>query len=216
MLTHDDSITPNMSVETNPLRRSSWKAEAIRRGDLKISGPIPITEEMPLNEEEEREFEKHGTLSPSPPQDDPVVPPTQHFPDPPQVPPPAPPVAPLLSQSPTSVLPEEQPEDNTEHRTSPPSQLSVPMQTTPERHRRSATEPISIASPLPPSPETPTRASTRKKRKSGLRNVFRKMFGRKSRGESDEDDAQSVQRSQTQRQSHRASVRHSCFNPDLI
>lgn len=204
MLTHDDSTTPNMSVDGNPLRRSSWKAEAIRRGDLKISGPIPITEDVPLNDEEVKEFEKHGTLSPKPQQDTPVAHPTQHIPDPPLAPPPAPPVAQGESYPPRSVTPELQPKIRDGLRSSPPQQLSVPMQSTPERHRRSATEPMPIASPIPPTPETPTRAATRKKRKSGLRNVFRKMFGRKSREESDEDEGELPQRSQTQRQSQRA------------
>ncbi|KAL1592741.1 hypothetical protein SLS60_011157 [Paraconiothyrium brasiliense] len=194
-----------MSVEGNHLRRSSWKAEAIRRGDLKISGPIPITEDVPLNDDEVKEFEKHGTLSPSLPQDTPVVHPTQHVPDPPQIPPPAPPVIQVEPNPQASVQPEDQLEERVEHRASPPRQLAVPMQSTPERHRRSATEPISIASPNPPTPETPTRAGTTKKRKSGLRNVFRRMFGRKSREGSEEDETQAVHRSQTQRQSQRAS-----------
>ncbi|KAJ4351249.1 uncharacterized protein N0V89_006588 [Didymosphaeria variabile] len=193
-----------MSVEGNHLRRSSWKAEAIRRGNLKISGPIPITEDVPLNDDEVKEFEKHGTLSASLPQDTPVVHPTQHIPDPPQMPPPAPPIVQAESHPQASVQPEDQPEERVEIRNSPPRQLVVPMQSTPERHRRSATEPISIASPSPLALETPTRASTRKKRKSGLRSVFRKMFGRKSREGSEEDD-QHVQRSQTQRQPQRAS-----------
>ncbi|KAF2452024.1 hypothetical protein P171DRAFT_16596 [Karstenula rhodostoma CBS 690.94] len=206
MLTHDDSIPPNMSLDGNPLRRSSWKAEAIRRGNLKISGPIPITEDVPLNDGEVKEFEKHGTLSPNLPQDTPMAHPTQHIPDPPLAPPPAPPVVQGESYPQTSVTPENQPEVQKEHRSSPPpQQLSVPMQTTPERHRRSATEPISIVSPIPPTPETPTRAATRKKRKSGLRGVFRKMFGRKSREEEDEDEDQLPQRSQPQRQPQRVS-----------
>lgn len=209
MLSQDDSITPNMSVDGNPLRRSSWKAEAIRRGDLKISGPIPITEDSPLSDDEVKDFEKHGTLSPKPPQDTPVDYPTQHVPEHPLGPPPPPPVVQGEAYPRTPVPPEDQPEMLEELRSSPPQQLSVPMQTTPERHRRSATEPMPIASPIPPTPETPTRAATRKKRKSGLRNVFRKMFGRKSREEDDEDEGQLPQRSQTQRHSQRASV---CFS----
>ncbi|OAG10106.1 uncharacterized protein CC84DRAFT_1184240 [Paraphaeosphaeria sporulosa] len=193
-----------MSVDGNPLRRSSWKAEAIRRGDLKISGPIPITEDVPLSDEEVKDFEKHGTLSPKLPQDIPVAHPTQHFPGPPLAPPPAAPVLQGELYPQTPIAPEDESEKQEKFRSSPPQQLSVPMQTTPERHRRSATEPMPI-SPIPPTPETPTRAATRKKRKSGLRNVFRKMFGRKSREELDEDEGQLPQRSQTQRQSQRAS-----------
>ncbi|KAJ4366707.1 hypothetical protein N0V95_000035 [Ascochyta clinopodiicola] len=46
-------------------RSASWKVEAIRRGNLKISGPIPIEEDTPLNDEEEREFaERRGDMRP--------------------------------------------------------------------------------------------------------------------------------------------------------
>jgi hypothetical protein len=216
MLTHDDSITPNMSVQGNPLRRSSWKAEAIRRGDLKISGPIPITEDVPLSDDEVKEFEKRGTLSPNLPQDTPEVHAPQHIPDPPLAPPPAPPIVHEDPDPDASVQPEDPPQVREEHRHSPPQQLSIPMHNTPERHRRSATEPISIASPIPPTPETPTRTSTKKKRKSGLRNVFRKMFGRKSREGSDEDEGQIPQPSQTQRQPQRASVCSSLCSCDAV
>lgn len=206
MLIHDDSIVRNMSADghfNGNLQRSSWKAEAIRRGDLKISGPIPITEDIPLNEEEEREFaEKESALSPSTLHDDlNQVVPTQQLPDPPQFPPPAPPVIQVEPQ-PRSLSLEEQPQIPVETRKSPPQHLPVQMQNTPERHRRSATEPISIATPSPllAHPETLTQLSNRKKRKSGLRNVFRKMFGRRSRDESEEDEVQLPQRAQTQRQ----------------
>ncbi|KAL5422559.1 hypothetical protein PMIN04_004593 [Paraphaeosphaeria minitans] len=205
MLTQEDSTTPNMSVDASPLRRSSWKAEAIRRGNLKISGPIPITEDVPLSDEEVKDFEKHEALSPKLPQDTPVVRPSQPIPESPFAPPPAPPVVQGELYSQTSVPPADEPKEQGKIRSSPPpQQLSVPMQTTPERHRRSATEPMPI-SPIPPTPETPTRAAARKKRKSGLRNVFRKMFGRRSREESDGDEGQLPQQSRIQRQSQRAS-----------
>jgi hypothetical protein len=61
MLQREGFVVADMSAST-PLQRSSWKAEAIRRGNLKISGPIPITEDMPLNEEEEEEFAQRGAL----------------------------------------------------------------------------------------------------------------------------------------------------------
>lgn len=210
MLIQDDSTRPNMSAAASlqgNLQRSSWKAEAIRRGDLKISGPIPLTEDMPLNEEEEEEFEKHGKLSPSPQQDTSVYQPTQHNPDPPQVPSPAPGVARTETHPQASAQPEETLQQEARSRISPPMQLSVPMQTTPERHRRSATEPISISSPIPPTPETPTQTSTRRKRKSGLRNVFRKMFGRKGKDEQDEYEVSPVQRMEQPRKPQRDSVR---------
>ena len=197
-----------MSVAASPqgnLQRSSWKAEAIRRGDLKISGPIPITEDLPLNEEEEEEFEKRGTLSPIMSKDTPASS-AQNPSDPVQAPTPSPPAVQVepIPEAPSQT--DEITHGQPIHRASPPAQLSVPMQASPERHRRSATEPMPISSPIPPPPETPTQTSTRKKRKSGIRNVFRKMFGRKSRDESDDFEVQQVQRSQTQRQSQRVSV----------
>jgi hypothetical protein len=41
MLTREGFVATDMSAPT-VLQRSSWKAEAIRKGNLKISGPIPI------------------------------------------------------------------------------------------------------------------------------------------------------------------------------
>lgn len=214
MLTQDDSVRPNMSVAASPqgnLQRSSWKAEAIRRGDLKISGPIPITEDVPLNEEEEEEFEKHGSLSPILSKDTPAY--TAHnASEPVQASTPSPPAVQVESVPKPPSQPDEIAQGQPEQRASPPAQLSVPSQASPERHRRSATEPMPISSPIPLPPETPTQTSTRKKRKSGLRNVFRKMFGRKSRDESDDFEVQPVQRSQTQRQSQRVSVCASWFS----
>ena len=185
------------------LQRSSWKAQAIRRGDIKISGPIPIPEDASPDNEEVKDFEKHG---PNPPQDTAVDHPTQHNPEPPQAPPPPPPAVQTHSHTEALVHPGEDPHLQDGHRKSPPAQLFVPVQTTPERHRRSATEPM-LLSPKSVTPETPTRALTRKKRKSGIRGVFRKMFGRKGREEYGEDDTLSVQRSQTHRQPQRVSVR---------
>lgn len=61
MITQADLVAPNMPGQA-PLRRSSWKADAIRKGHLKISGPIPITEDVPLNDEEEKDFAEKQKL----------------------------------------------------------------------------------------------------------------------------------------------------------
>lgn len=158
--------------------------------------------------EEEKEFEARGTLSPTQPRDDSMEYSPHHVPDTPMVPSPAPQTLQGDPEPKTLVELEEGAQVPGEHPFPPPNQLSVPTQTTPERHRRSATEPVSIASPIPPTPDTPTRFANGRKRKSGLRSVIRKMFGRKSREVSDEDEVRSVQRPQTQRSPQRVSV---CF-----
>lgn len=211
MLTQDDFVAPNMSGEGN-LQRSSWKAEAIRRGDLKISGPIPITEDLPLNEEEEKEYaEKQNPESaPSPPEE-----PTEQIQQPPppppsQAPPPPPPLAPpVIEDEPShqnTVQAEEQPQAQEEHHQELPQRTSPPgKRETGETHRRSATEPVAYSSPSPfPSiPESSSKTTPKKKRKSGLRNVFRKMFGRRSRDGSRDEEEETKHRGH----SHHASVR---------
>ncbi|EUC33270.1 hypothetical protein COCCADRAFT_36938 [Bipolaris zeicola 26-R-13] len=164
------------------LRRASWKAEAIRRGNLKISGPIPITEDMPLNDEEEKRFAENGTLS-----------------DPPQLP-----VAPLEEQRQQSATPPrpahpapavpdhpmplrsnlvaDQPQQEEEPRDHAP--LRSPRNLQPiSIVQRDSMVPSSIApspSPFRSTPESAAAKATQRKRKSGLRNVFRKMFGKKT------------------------------------
>lgn len=197
MLTQDDLVASNMSGE-GALQRSSWKAEAIRRGDLKISGPFPITEEMPLNDDEEREYaEKHNVDPPSPLLDalpDPSLPPTQ---PPPPVPPPVPPLVSSNNGSQRSVpeeIEEQEPVqlDEEKHKLEP-QKLSGNGSTpgTAAMQKQSSPEPTTYNSPSPfPSiPESSTRTTPKKKRKSGLRNVFRKMFGRKSKDEPHNDEA---------------------------
>jgi hypothetical protein len=119
-------VATNMSVEAD-LQRSSWKAEAIRRGDLKISGPIPITEDMPLNEEEEQEFAEKNKAEVTPlPQDTTVE---RDQPQQPQAPVDAPPT-----------VPEEPPQ-----KAAQPDQRPQTRGNQPELPRRKS------ASPLPPS-----------------------------------------------------------------
>lgn len=192
MLQREGFVVADMSAPTQ-LQRSSWKAEAIRRGNLKISGPMPITEDMPLNEEEEKEFAERGGLNSSLQTHD--VPEEQvHRPEtPPQPsqPPPSIPVQasalrsnPVQAQSP-------QPEDSLAR---PPTRSPPGMrQVVEDVQRQSAVQSIPLASPSPyrATPDGTTTSTQKKKRKSGLRGVFRKMFGRKSRdeGEIGEDDA---------------------------
>ncbi|KAH8724057.1 hypothetical protein GQ44DRAFT_728046 [Phaeosphaeriaceae sp. PMI808] len=163
------------------LQRSSWKAEAIRKGNLKISGPIPITEDTPLNDEEEREYAETGALSPVQPLDDKLDQRPQTPPSPTAFPLPNPSLEPASLNShpvdvelPQEVLPERQPSR------SPPRPLQIDVMA-----RESAIEPAPYTpqTPFRSTPESATKSAQKKKRKSGLRNVFRKMFGRKSKEE---------------------------------
>lgn len=181
-------MAADMSGQGN-LQRSSWKAEAIRKGNLKISGPIPIMEDTPLNEEEEKEFAETGVLqSPSQPPDEldqldtrPQTPTTQPEQHPANIllKPASLTSHPIDEQMQREVLQERQ-----SSRSPPrPQQLN-------EIVRESVIEPASYAqSPFRSTPESATKAAQKKKRKSGLRNVFRKMFGRKGKDEPEEDES---------------------------
>jgi hypothetical protein len=180
MLTQEDFVASNMSAEAN-LHRSSWKAEAIRRGDLKISGPIPITEDMPLNEEEEHEYAKKTGSETSPLPQESTVEEEQFRP---QVPAHAPPpVLEELRQEANQV--EERPQTREEQHELRQQKSASPPRATSDSHRRTITEPISYStpSPYPSRPDSSAKTTSKKKRKSGLRHVFRKMFGKKSKDE---------------------------------
>ncbi|KAH9866979.1 hypothetical protein IAQ61_007569 [Plenodomus lingam] len=191
MLQREGFVVADMSAPT-PLQRSSWKAEAIRRGNLKISGPMPITEDTPLNEEEEKEFAEKGGLESSRQTQD--VPEEQvHRPEtPPQPsqPPPSIPVqASALRSNPVQAQSQSpQPEESlaSPQTRSPPGMLQVVENV----QRQSEAQSIPLISPSPyratPDGTTiSTQNTQKKKRKSGLRGVFRKMFGRKSRDENE-------------------------------
>lgn len=194
MLTREGFVVADMSAST-PLQRSSWKAEAIRRGDLKISGPIPITEDMPLNEEEEKEFAAKGGLdSISQPQealDEPIQRP-ETPPQPTQPPPAIPEQLSALRSNPVEGTPHQQ-EDTPDWR---PSVSPPKMRQAPGVQRESIAQPISYSSPTPlrSTPESTGKVAQKKKRKSGLRNVFRKMFGKKSKGDADDFEDDSARR----------------------
>lgn len=200
----ENSVAVKMSVQggLQRPRSASWKVEAIRRGDLKISGPIPIEEDTPLSDEEERQFaERHGEKRPEDTLE--VVAAPQH----------------TIRQVPNSqgTL---RPEDGTEeiamktvsqdqdyarqelelHDQHPArSPLRSPLGMHPTEGFV-ATQRESVFQPRSHTPPTPLRATPestsqsnmtanakKQKRKSGIRGVFRKMFGRKdSRGESRE------------------------------
>jgi hypothetical protein len=169
-----------MSTGAN-LQRSSWKAEAIRRGDLKISGPIPLAGESPLEKEEvytpklETRIETaihEPQLSPK----QPLVSPT-----------PAPaPIAPhdaLSTVTGMGEVPSEHPENvhSLRHKMS-----SERLREASESQRQSI-QPLSEHQPSPMSAiarSSTTMAVGAKKRKGSIRNVFRKMFGRRSREKS--------------------------------
>jgi len=189
MLTREGFVAADMSGPSNSsLQRSSWKAEAIRRGNLKISGPIPITEDTPLNEAEEKEFAETGLLSPSQPQDE--LDELDQRPQTPQQPEHPPPNVPLEPASLTSHPVEDQvPQREVMHERQPSKSPPRPRQVN-EMARESVIEPTPYTpqTPLRSTPESATKVAQKKKRKSGLRGVFRKMFGRKSKDEPEADE----------------------------
>lgn len=225
MLLRENSVAVKMSVQggLQRPRSASWKIEAIRRGDLKISGPIPIEEDTPLSDEEERQFaEQHGEKRQEDALD--VLPVPQH----------------TIRQVPNSqgTL---RPEDGTEeiamkttsqdqdyarqelelHDQHPArSPLRSPLGMHPTdgfvaSQRESVFQPRSHTPPTPlratPDSTSPSNmmANTKKqKRKSGIRGVFRKMFGRKdSRGESQERNAERNEDTARRGHSYHHSVR---------
>lgn len=178
MLAQDDFVAPNMSRET-PLRRSSWKAEAIRRGDLKISGPFPITDDTPLNEDEEREYaQKHSIEQPPPLPGAPTQQILQPLPQP---------QASVRGESlhTTSDREEERIQPHEEHPESQPKESSTTILKATNIHTTSTPEPTPNDSPslFPSVRESTTKWPSKKRQKSGLRNVLRKLFGRRSRSQ---------------------------------
>ncbi|OCK84973.1 hypothetical protein K432DRAFT_400631 [Lepidopterella palustris CBS 459.81] len=164
------ALVPNVNGQ---LERSSWKAEAIRRGELKISGPIPLTEE------EENELAKRNT--------DPLPQPSG------------------LSSTQQSLKHTRSVNAGNHHVDKGKTKAEELQESPPRlRHKRSSTGiremselqrhtspdlPISYSSPSPF--ESPSdNMVPKKRRKSGLRNVFRKMFGRRSKDAIKRDSAQ--------------------------
>ncbi|KAL5119845.1 hypothetical protein ACEQ8H_002206 [Pleosporales sp. CAS-2024a] len=187
MFTREGFVAADMSGQSS-WSRSTWKADAIRKGNLKISGPIPITEHTPLNEDEEKEFAETGALSPGLPQDElyhqeprPLTPPSP----PPDYPPP--PVVQVDEGSLNSHPIDEQVQDVLQ----PPRQSRSPprpRQVT-EMPRQSVIEPATPSrNGFGTTCDSPAKSAQKKKRKSGLRGVFRKMFGRKGREEEHEEE----------------------------
>ena len=194
MLTHEGFVAADMSVPS-PLQRSSWKADAIRRGDLKISGPIPITEDLPLNDDEEKEFAEKGGLEESlqlPEQTDKQSQRSET--------PPAP------TQAPSSI-----PEKPSALNSNPVENHLAQGEDVPQRHSVRFTQGVRQVNEMPQenvaqsasytTPNTPqaaqesaNKAAQKKKRKSGLRSVFRKMFGRKSRDETELREEETVRK----------------------
>jgi hypothetical protein len=209
MLQREGFVVADMSASASaPLQRSSWKAEAIRRGNLKISGPIPITEDMPLNEEEEKEFAERGardgSVQPQGAQEEsqrPITPP----PRPIQPPPSVPEYASALRSNPVA----EQPQQKEEVHERQPSRSPPKMRQMNDVQRESIVQPNAQPSPTPfrSTPESTSKAAMKKKRKSGIRNVFRKMFGRKGRHEAEDHEEEPVHRGH----SYHHSVRNEKF-----
>lgn len=186
MLQREGFVVANMSASASPpslLHRSSWKAEAIRRGDLKISGPIPITEDTPLSDEEEKKYAENAARNEAiHPPDTPLQEQRQPSASPPRpLHSPPPPVSdhPMPLRSNLIADQSQQHEDAQEH---PPSRSPLNMQPVTIIQRDSFVPQSALASPTPfrSSPESTAAKNIQKKRKSGLRNVFRKMFGKKN------------------------------------
>jgi hypothetical protein len=202
MLQREGFVVADMSASApspSLLRRSSWKAEAIRKGNLKISGPIPITEDMPLNDEEEKKFAENGTLMEvSQPPDTPLQ--EQH---PGSVTPSRPaPSTPAVPEHPMplrSNLVGEQSQQEEEVRDHPPVRSPHNLQPVNVVQRDSVIPRSALASPTPfrSTPESAAAKATQKKRKSGLRGVFRKMFGKKTA-----EPEHQQQRDETARRGH--------------
>jgi hypothetical protein len=194
MLQREGFVLADMSASApspSPLQRSSWKAEAIRRGNLKISGPIPITEDVPLNEEEEKEYAENGVLDRTlQPQDAPVdqYERSQTPPRPLQSPPPVP--EQHMSALRSNPIGEQTQRDDVVPERPISSRSPPQVRQLNEVQRESVVQSTSIASPTPfrSTPESASKAAQKKKRKSGLRNVFRKMFGRKSPDREDHEE----------------------------
>ena len=201
----ENSAAVKMSVQDSLQRPSSasWKVEAIRRGDLKISGPIPIEEDTPLSDEEEREhaemlgeemakeaqtlcappqhtirqvFNSQGTLRQDEVTEEIAMKTASHDQDMARQEaelhdqhPARSPLRSPLGMHPTDGMFEEQRESVLPPRLHTPS---TPFRATPESTSHSNT------------------AAKKQKRKSGIRGVFRKMFGRKDREESQERNAE--------------------------
>jgi hypothetical protein len=183
MLTREGFVAADMSGQSK-FQRSSWKAEAIRKGNLKISGPIPITEDMPLNEEEEKEFAETGALSPGQPQDEQDQ--LDSRPQTPQQPEHPPPSIPIDRGSLTSHPIDEEVQEVLQARQSrsPPRLRQVV-----EMARESVVEPATPSrNGFRATPDSAAKSAQKKKRKSGLRGVFRKMFGRKDKDAIEEEE----------------------------
>jgi hypothetical protein len=226
----ENSFAVKMSVQGNLQRprSASWKVEAIRRGDLKISGPIPIEEDTPLSDEEEREFaEKHKEKSDET-QD--VSAPVQH----------------TIRQVPKS-QPSLRQEDVTEeiamktasndqdwarqeqelhdqHPARSPMRSPLGMHPTDGMfgaQRESVFQPRSQTptTPLRATPESTSYSNTaakKQKRKSGIRGVFRKMFGRKDRDESPEQNEEPVRRGHSYHHSDPGMLQKSQSSPQPV
>lgn len=208
MLTREGFVVADMSAPT-PLQRSSWKAEAIRKGNLKISGPIPITEDVPLNDEEEKQFAETGGLdSLLQPQDALEEQSRPETPAQPLQPTPGVPMqSSALRSNPIEVQPQPQPQPQQQETVSPRQSSKSPprmRQVVDEVQRQSVVQPSPYTSPTPlrSTPESNSKAAQKKKQRgSGLKGVIRKMFGRKSRDGADDQDEDTVRRGHNYHQS---------------
>ena len=213
----ENSVAVKMSVQggLQRPRSASWKVEAIRRGDLKISGPIPIEEDTPLSDEEERQFaERHGekrteeALDVLAPHTIRQVPNSQ---------------ATLRQEDVTEELAmktasqdqdfaRQELELHDQHPARSPLRSPLAMHPT-DGQRDSVFQPRSQTPPTPlrATPESTSHSNTtvakKQKRKSGIRGVFRKMFGRKDRDDSQDRNVERTEEPVRRGHSYHHSVR---------
>jgi hypothetical protein len=147
------------------LERSSWKAEAIRRGQLKISGPFPLEEETSGPDVTRR----HTDPFPSPIEEPPTQSDNQNQQN-------VSPNTDLDSNKATNV-------DELQNSQLPDAEDTATGMPDLEEKKHA---PASVHLDTPKSSPSPFISDTemqhpRKKRRSGLRNVLRRMFSRKSK-----------------------------------
>jgi hypothetical protein len=169
------------------LERSSWKADAIRRGQLKISGPIPLDDEANLALARRQSAPMVSQIV------DEVSPQTSEQRD-----------AhsdgdePLASDWEKDVKKETEQSAKRIRQHHLSKSIELPTMETRHRHHASLDPSMSFNNhqgtmSFAEGPDGPPNNKGKKKRRSGLRSVFRKMFGRKSKDDGRGDGAISRQ-----------------------
>lgn len=185
MFTRNSLVATEMSGQ-NGLHRSSWKVEAIRRGDLKISEPIPI-DGIPLPHGPERDPITGKVVSTSQSHNA-----TAQEDQRPYSPPNVPKTPVHQSSDYIKSLSHQRDISRVQHLPISPLRMHQ-MNATSQEH---VIQPIPSPSPshFRASPESMNTAMQKRNRKSGLRHVFRKILGRRDRDKAEEHGEASMQR----------------------